>query len=336
MKKAILIIVSLLFVTSTVFPQSKVNINILVEYGGKMFLPNDDKPFTGKVFDLNENTGEKMIEGFFRKGVKNGKWTWWNKEGLKDSSGIYNNGLKNGNWLYWDEKENKTKRGTFKKGLLLGEWYYYKYNASPAIIVTAMDSVSYSIGVDIGKNMKTQELDINDKAMFAGWSAAFNGEDLQLTDEAMLATLNNFRKVMQEKTQLRGQQQSEENLSAGEAFLAENANKEGVITVASGLQYKVLKKGLGDKPTEKSSVTVHYRGTLLNGEEFDSSYKRGQPYTTPLTNVIPGWTEALQLMPVGSKWELYIPSNLAYGNSPKGPGGPNSTLIFEVELLGIE
>jgi len=141
---------------------------------------------------------------------------------------------------------------------------------------------------------------------------------------------------MQEKTQLRGQQQSEENLSAGEAFLAENANKEGVITVASGLQYKVLKKGLGDKPTEKSSVTVHYRGTLLNGEEFDSSYKRGQPYTTPLTNVIPGWTEALQLMPVGSKWELYIPSNLAYGNSPKGPGGPNSTLIFEVELLGIE
>ena len=336
MKKTLLIILSLLFITSAVFPQSKVNINILVEYGGKMFLPNDDKPFTGKVFDLNENTGEKNIEGFFRKGVKNGKWTWWNKEGLKDSSGIYNNGLKNGNWLYWDEKENKTKRGTFKKGLLLGEWYYYKYNASPAIIVTAMDSVSYSIGVDIGKNMKTQELDINDKAMFAGWSAAFNGEDLKLTEEDMLATLNNFRKVMQEKSQLKAQQQSEENLSAGEAFLAENANKEGVITVASGLQYKVLKKGLGDKPTEKSSVTVHYRGTLLNGEEFDSSYKRGQPYTTPLTNVIPGWTEALQLMPVGSKWELYIPSNLAYGNSPKGPGGPNSTLIFEVELLGIE
>ena len=201
---------------------------------------------------------------------------------------------------------------------------------------TAMDSVSYSIGVDIGKNMKTQELDINDKAMFAGWKAAFNDEDLQLTEEDMLGTLNNFRKVMQEKAQLRGQQQSEENLSAGQTFLAENANKEGIITVASGLQYKVLKKGLGDKPTEKSSVTVHYRGTLLNGEEFDSSYKRGQPYTTLVTNVIPGWTEALQLMPVGSKWELYIPSNLAYGNSPRGPGGPNSTLVFEVELLSIE
>ena len=209
-------------------------------------------------------------------------------------------------------------------------------NQQTSKLETAMDSVSYSIGVDIGKNMKTQELDINDKAMFAGWKAAFNDEDLQLTEEDMLGTLNNFRKVMQEKAQLRGQQQSEENLSAGQAFLAENANKEGVITVASGLQYKVLKKGLGDKPTEKSSVTVHYRGTLLNGEEFDSSYKRGQPYTTPVTNVIPGWTEALQLMPVGSKWELYIPSNLAYGNSPRGPGGPNSTLVFEVELLSIE
>ena len=201
---------------------------------------------------------------------------------------------------------------------------------------TAIDSVSYSIGVDIGKNMKTQELDINDKAMFAGWSAAFNGDTLQLTEEDMLATLNNFRKVMQEKVQQRAKAQAEENLTKGNTFLAENADKAGVVTTASGLQYKVLKKGLGDKPTEKSSVTVHYRGTLLNGEEFDSSYKRGQPYTTPLTNVIPGWTEALQLMPVGSKWELYVPSNLAYGNSPRGPGGPNSALVFEVELIGIE
>ena len=201
---------------------------------------------------------------------------------------------------------------------------------------TAIDSVSYSIGVDIGKNMKTQELDINDKAMFAGWSAAFNGDTLQLTEEDMLATLNNFRKVMQEKVQQRAKAQAEENLTKGNTFLAENAKKEGVVTLESGLQYKVIEEGSGETPTEKSKVTVHYRGTLLNGEEFDSSYKRGQPYTTPLTNVIPGWTEALQLMPVGSKWELYIPSNLAYGNSPKGPGGPNSTLIFEVELLGIE
>ena len=201
---------------------------------------------------------------------------------------------------------------------------------------TAIDSVSYSIGVDIGKNMKTQELDINDKAMFAGWSAAFNGDTLQLTEEDMLATLNNFRKVMQEKVQQRAKAQAEENLDKGNTFLAENAKKEGVVTLESGLQYKVIEEGSGEAPTEKSKVTVHYRGTLLNGEEFDSSYKRGQPYTTPVTNVIKGWTEALQLMPVGSKWELYVPSNLAYGNSPRGPGGPNSALVFEVELIGIE
>ena len=201
---------------------------------------------------------------------------------------------------------------------------------------TAIDSVSYSIGVDIGKNMKTQELDINDKAMFAGWSAAFNGDTLQLTEEDMLATLNNFRKVMQEKVQQRAKAQAEENLTKGNTFLAENAKKEGVVTLESGLQYKVIEEGSGEIPTEKSKVTVHYRGTLLNGEEFDSSYKRGQPYTTPVTNVIKGWTEALQLMPVGSKWELYVPSNLAYGNSPRGPGGPNSALVFEVELIGIE
>ncbi|HIC38436.1 MAG TPA: FKBP-type peptidyl-prolyl cis-trans isomerase [Candidatus Marinimicrobia bacterium] len=201
---------------------------------------------------------------------------------------------------------------------------------------TAIDSVSYSIGVDIGKNMKTQELDINDKAMFAGWSAAFNGDTLQLTEQDMLATLNNFRKVMQEKVQQRAKAQAEENLDKGNTFLAENAKKEGVVTLESGLQYKVIEEGSGETPTEKSKVTVHYRGTLLNGEEFDSSYKRGQPYTTPVTNVIKGWTEALQLMPVGSKWELYVPSNLAYGNSPRGPGGPNSTLVFEIDLLGIE
>jgi len=146
---------------------------------------------------------------------------------------------------------------------------------------TAIDSVSYSIGVDIGKNMKTQELDINDKAMFAGWSAAFNGDTLQLTEEDMLATLNNFRKVMQEKVQQRAKAQAEENLTKGNTFLAENAKKEGVVTLESGLQYKVIEEGSGETPTEKSKVTVHYRGTLLNGEEFDSSYKRGQPYTTP-------------------------------------------------------
>ncbi len=201
---------------------------------------------------------------------------------------------------------------------------------------TSIDSVSYSIGVDIGKSMKTQELEMNEKALFEGWSKAYNGEDLKLSDEDMLTVLNSFRNELQEKSRQKAQTQAKENLEKGNAFLAENANKEGVVTLESGLQYKIIEQGSGEKPKSTDKVSVHYRGTLIDGEEFDSSYKRGAPTAFAVTGVIKGWTEALQLMPVGSKWELYIPSNLAYGSGPRGPGGPNSALVFQVELLGIE
>lgn len=201
---------------------------------------------------------------------------------------------------------------------------------------SSVDSISYSIGVDIGKSMKTQELEMNEKALFEGWSKAYNGEDLKLSDQEMLAVLNSFREELQEKSRQKAKAQAEENLTKGNAFLAENAKKEGVVTLESGLQYKIIEQGFGEKPKDTDKVSVHYRGTLINGEEFDSSYKRGAPATFGVTGVIKGWTEALQLMPVGSKWELFVPSNLAYGNGPRGPGGPNSTLIFQVELLGIE
>ena len=336
MRKTLLIVTSLLFITSTTFSQSKVNVNSLKEYGGKMFLPNDDKPFTGKVFDLDENTGEKKIEGLFRKGVKNGKWTWWDEEGLKDSSGYYNNGLKNGLWLYWDEKENKSKKGTFRNGLLVGIWYYYQNSISSAIIETKTDSISYSIGIDLGRSLLMKEVDISDQALMAGWRDGYNESDPKLDDETRLAILNSFRKELSERTRVQEKEAAEKNLTDGKAFLAENAKKEGVVTTESGLQYKVLEMGTGAKPSETDKVTVHYRGTLINGEEFDSSYNRGEAISLSLTSVIKGWTEALQLMPVGSKWELFIPSNLAYGDGPRGPGGPNSTLLFEVELLGIE
>lgn len=200
---------------------------------------------------------------------------------------------------------------------------------------SSVDSVSYSIGVDIGKNMKTQELEVNKKAFFEGWSKAYNGEDLTLSDDDMLAVLNSFRKELQENSRKKAKAQAEENLENGKAFLAENANKEGVVTLESGLQYRIIEQGSGEKPQKTDKVSVHYRGTLIDGEEFDSSYKRGKSTTFAVTGVIKGWTEALQLMPVGSKWELYIPSKLAYGNGPRGPGGPNSALIFEIELLGI-
>jgi len=201
---------------------------------------------------------------------------------------------------------------------------------------SSVDSVSYSIGVDIGKSMKSQELEMNEKALFEGWSKAYNGEDLKLSDQEMLAVLNAFREELQEKSRQKAMAQAEENLTKGNAFLAENAKKEGVVTLESGLQYKIIEPGFGEKPKSTDKVSVHYRGTLINGEEFDSSYKRGAPATFGVTGVIKGWTEALQLMPVGSKWELFVPSSLADGNGPRGPGGPNSTLIFEVELLGIE
>ncbi|MFQ6678543.1 MAG: FKBP-type peptidyl-prolyl cis-trans isomerase [Fidelibacterota bacterium] len=208
--------------------------------------------------------------------------------------------------------------------------------SSNVVLESSIDSVSYSIGVDIGKSMKTQKLDLNEEALFEGWSNAFNGTDLKLTDDEMLAILNSFRKEFQEKSRQQAQVQAEENLAKGTAFLKENETKEGVETTESGLQYKIIKHGTGIKPKSTDRVSVHYRGTLIDGEEFDSSYKRGAPATFAVTGVIKGWTEALQLMPVGSKWELYIPSNLAYGSGPRGPGGPNSALIFEVELLGIE
>ncbi len=201
---------------------------------------------------------------------------------------------------------------------------------------SSVDSVSYSIGVDIGKSMRAQELEMNEKALFEGWSSSYQGKDLKLTEDEMLSVLKAFQTEMQEKSRIRANAQAEKNLKEGEDFLAENGKRDSVITTESGLQYKIIQQGDGPIPKSTDKVSVHYRGTLINGEEFDSSYNRGKPATFPVTGVIKGWTEALQLMPVGSKWELYVPSSLAYGNGSRGPGGPNSTLIFEVELLGIE
>jgi FKBP-type peptidyl-prolyl cis-trans isomerase FklB len=150
--------------------------------------------------------------------------------------------------------------------------------------------------------------------------------------------LMQLQKEMQEKQQAKAAAEGDANKKEGDAFLAANKTKEGVVTLPSGLQYKILKEGNGPKPTASDSVVCNYKGTLINGTEFDSSYKRGEPATFPVTGVIKGWTEALQLMPVGSKWQLFIPPDLAYGprGTPGGPIGPNATLIFEVELISIK
>ena len=199
------------------------------------------------------------------------------------------------------------------------------------------DKVSYSIGLDIGNTFKKQNMDINTEALMSGLKDAVGGAKPQMTEEEMKTTMASFSKSMMEKQAAVAKEAGAKNAAEGEKFLADNKGKEGVKTTASGLQYKVIKEGTGPSPKETDTVETHYRGTLINGTEFDSSYARNEPATFPVNRVIKGWTEALQLMKVGSKYELYIPANLAYGERGAGQEiGPNSTLKFEVELLGIK
>ena len=200
-----------------------------------------------------------------------------------------------------------------------------------------MDTVSYSVGVDIGKSFRLQEMDINPDVMARGLSDAFSDKETALTDEETQSTLIKFRQEFQEKQREIAQRKAQETAIAEEAYLAESASKEGVVSLPSGLQYKVITPGDGPSPLTTDKVKVHYKGSLADGTIFDSSYDRGQPTSFTVSGVIKGWTEALLLMQVGSKWELTIPSKLGYGT--RGSGGtipPNSTLLFEVELLAIE
>jgi FKBP-type peptidyl-prolyl cis-trans isomerase len=207
------------------------------------------------------------------------------------------------------------------------------------------DKVSYSIGMDIGRNIKRQNLDLSVDALAAGIRDILNGGKTALTDDESREVMNAYRTEMMSKQQEQAKVSAEKNKKEGETFLAENKKKEGVKTLQvklpSGtnaeLQYKVLTPGTGPKPTTNDTVITHYRGTLIDGTEFDSSYKRGEPATFLVTGVIKGWTEALLMMPVGSKWQLFIPSDLAYGASgTRGAIGPNATLIFDIELIGIQ
>jgi FKBP-type peptidyl-prolyl cis-trans isomerase len=206
-----------------------------------------------------------------------------------------------------------------------------------AAITTDAQRMGYSLGASMGRQFRNDKLQVDAEALAKGVREGFTLDKLALTDEEVAAGMQQLQKTHTERMQAEQKAAADKNLAEGEAFLKENATKEGVVTTESGLQYKIVTAGEGPKPGAEDVVKVHYRGTLLDGTEFDSSYKRGEPVTFPVGGVIPGWVEALQLMPVGSKWELYIPSGLAYG--PGGAGnqiGPNSTLKFEVELLSIE
>ena len=202
---------------------------------------------------------------------------------------------------------------------------------------TKKEKISYSIGVNIGKNMKTQGIDLDQGLLTQGIKDGLNSSKTAMSDKDMEETMTAFQQEMMGKMQAKQKVNGEKNAKEGEAFLAANKKKEGVVTLPSGLQYKILKSGDGPKPTKEQTVKCHYRGTLIDGTEFDSSYKRGEPTEFPVGQVVKGWTEALQLMPVGSKWQLFIPSDLAYG--PNGAGqmiGPNAALIFDIELISIK
>jgi FKBP-type peptidyl-prolyl cis-trans isomerase FklB len=196
---------------------------------------------------------------------------------------------------------------------------------------------SYAIGEDVASTLKDRDIDLDPKALAAGISDTLAGKPA-LNQQEVDDTLSKLRQELTARAEAKSKGEGEKNLKAGKAFLAANAKKDGVITTATGLQYKVLKSGTGASPQKTDTVKVHYHGTLIDGTVFDSSVQRGEPITFPVSGVIPGWTEALQLMKVGDKWQLFIPSNLAYGEQspPDSKIGPNSTLLFEVELLGIE
>ena len=207
---------------------------------------------------------------------------------------------------------------------------------SVKVLENDQQKVSYSFGLVLGKRMQNDLPDLNVDLFMQGVKDAMENKAGLLSDEQVADVLAKFQRDMQQEQMEKVQKLAEENNKIGADFLAKNKQKEGVVTLESGLQYKVLNEGKGPQPGPDDVVKVHYTGSLINGEVFDSSVERGEPVTFPLNGVIAGWTEALQLMPTGSKWRLYIPSELAYGANGNRSIGPNETLLFDVELLGIE
>ena len=219
-----------------------------------------------------------------------------------------------------------------------------KDNQQSSPLTTKKDKLSYSLGLETGRQLQRMSVDVDPAAFARGMKDATPGGKPALGDNEVRQAIAEMQMEQQAKIQklqaeraAANQAMAEKNKKEGQAFLAENKNKPGVVTLPSGLEYKILKEGTGPKPKADDTVVCHYRGTLINGTEFDSSYQRGEPVTFPVRGVIKGWTEALQLMPVGSKWQLFIPADLAYGEQGfPGKIEPGSTLIFEIELISIQ
>jgi len=217
--------------------------------------------------------------------------------------------------------------------------FFISYQQAQVTLENLIDSMSYAIGFDIGSNIKKGEVDLDVDLIAEGLAKALESDDPELLSaQDIQAMVQAWQMQAQQKFTERMQKIAEENRAKGDAFLAENAEKEGITVTESGLQYKVIEEGEGNRPTDSSMVTVHYEGKLLDGTTFDSSYERGEPIEFEVGQVIPGWTEAIQLMRPGAKWQVYIPSDLGYGErgTPNGEIPPNSVLIFDVELLSVQ
>jgi FKBP-type peptidyl-prolyl cis-trans isomerase FklB len=205
-------------------------------------------------------------------------------------------------------------------------------------LTTQKEKLSYAIGIDMGTSLKKNDIDVDPAILFRGIKDALSGGKQLMTEQELKDTIQAAQKELMAKQLEKRKVEAEKNKKEGEAFLEANKKKKGVKILPDGLQYKVITEGKGQMPKATDTVTVNYKGTLIDGTEFDSSYKRKEPATFPVTGVIKGWTEALQMMRVGSKWELFVPADLAYGErgTMGGPIGPNAVLIFEVELLSIK
>jgi FKBP-type peptidyl-prolyl cis-trans isomerase len=210
------------------------------------------------------------------------------------------------------------------------------YAAEEATLKTPKDKLSYIIGVQIGTDLKSQSVDVDPVIVNRGLQDSISGKALLIGDQEAKEIIAAYQKERAGKMAEEKKKLGEKNKVEGAAFLTENKKKEGVKTLPSGLQYKVIKEGTGKTPKATDTVVTQYKGTLIDGKEFDSSYKRGEPATFPVNGVIRGWTEALQLMKEGSTWQLVVPPELAYGDQGAGPIGPNATLIFEVELVSVK
>ncbi len=209
-------------------------------------------------------------------------------------------------------------------------------SAQDVVLDTPEKRLSYTIGMDIGRSLAGQQMEMDIDVVIAALRASYSGAPTLMTDEEVAQERQRFIEERQAQIENQRNEEASVNLEEGKAFLAANAAKEGIKVTESGLQYRVIEEGEGAQPTAADRVTVHYRGRLINGVEFDSSYGRGEPTSFGLSQVIPGWTEGLQLMREGGKYEFFIPAELAYGErGAPGAIGPNSTLIFEVELIEV-